>query len=74
MTEETRSLKEKVEKVAHKLADDMLSDKPPSDQYLAVFSALCKYLIADHKLNPPGDDDGKGDTFGGFRDSIANAK
>lgn len=67
------TLKQKMDKVANKFADDILSDKQPSELQVAVFRVLCNYLGVDHKLAPPKDGDETGSTFGDFRDSIRSA-
>lgn len=68
-----KTLKQRVDDIAGKFADDLIAGKEPSKQALDTFKSLCQYLVADRKLNPPGEDEGQGDTFNGFRDKIRAA-
>lgn len=68
-----KTLKEKVDAIAAKLADDIIAGKEPSKPAVDTFKILCQYLVQDRKLNPPGTGEVEGDDFGKFRDSIRSA-
>lgn len=73
MSEEPETLEAKVEKIAIKMADDLLVDKLPSPQFMDIFKSLAQYLTVRHKIGRSEEEETQGEDFGTFRKSISSA-
>lgn len=71
MTDKT--LKEKVDLIAHKIADAVIKDEPVSKDAIDNFRYLCQYLGQERKIVGQPGEEAQGDDFGAFRDRISAA-